>query len=71
MTKVKRLLEEGYRLTQDMHRCGSDLVEKSDARTEVIRTLHDTHDMTFAAIAEELGVTAQAIQKAYNRKDER
>lgn len=41
--------------------------ELSDERTRIVRNLRDKHNLTYAEMASGMGVTPQAVQKAYFR----
>lgn len=68
MDNREMLLYEGKRLTEEIHRSTKDVTVAADLRTGIVRRLHDDHSMPYSAIAEQFGITAQAIAKAYHRQ---
>lgn len=61
-------VEKVAAMTAELRDLSAKVEELADDRTLLIRSLHDEDGLTFADIARQAGVTAQAIAKAYGRR---
>lgn len=62
-----QLIERAAYVTGRIHDHSRRLAELSDERTRIVRTLRDKHAVTYRDISEKMGVSPQAVQKAYFR----
>lgn len=60
-------IERAAYITERIRDHTNRVSELSDERTRIIRTLRDKHQLTYAEMAGGMGVTPQAVQKAYFR----